>query len=195
MVDPSKDATCIESGLTEGSHCSRCNEVLMKQEIIPALSHDYIEHEKVNASCTEDGHEAYVECRRCDYSTYVEIKALGHVYDNNCDVSCNTCGDVRKITHTCIAIDSNDEIYHYCSVCKEMHTPNCIDWKLVSEEDGIKTYEGQCIDCGLTVTKQEMEPEKSGCNGGCGGSITSSILGLISLAGVAIYLSKRKENK
>ncbi|MDE7087105.1 MAG: hypothetical protein K2O67_02820, partial [Clostridia bacterium] len=41
VTDEAKAATCTETGLTEGKHCSRCDEVLTAQEEIPALGHDY----------------------------------------------------------------------------------------------------------------------------------------------------------
>ena len=40
VPDPGKPATFEESGLTEGSHCSECGEVLKPQEIIPALRYE-----------------------------------------------------------------------------------------------------------------------------------------------------------
>lgn len=40
---PGSDATCINTGLTEGKKCSECNEVLVPQNVIPTTSHNYLE--------------------------------------------------------------------------------------------------------------------------------------------------------
>ncbi|MDE6585070.1 MAG: hypothetical protein K2K80_00110, partial [Clostridia bacterium] len=34
-TDEAISATCTETGLTEGKHCSVCNTVLVKQEVVP----------------------------------------------------------------------------------------------------------------------------------------------------------------
>ncbi len=39
VTDAAVGATCTTAGLTEGSHCSACGEVLVAQETIPALGH------------------------------------------------------------------------------------------------------------------------------------------------------------
>ena len=44
---PQKAATCTQTGLTEGSKCSVCGEMLQEQETIPALNHDYTNVEPV----------------------------------------------------------------------------------------------------------------------------------------------------
>lgn len=46
IEDVGKSATCTESGLTEGSHCSVCGEAIVVQTVIPATGHNY-----VNGSC------------------------------------------------------------------------------------------------------------------------------------------------
>jgi len=41
VIDSAVDASCTESGLTEGEHCSVCNKVLVEQKIIPAKGHTW----------------------------------------------------------------------------------------------------------------------------------------------------------
>lgn len=54
VTDPAKAATCAETGLTEGSHCSVCNEVLKEQySISKSLVHNYSEPTCLTpATCT-----------------------------------------------------------------------------------------------------------------------------------------------
>ena len=110
VTDPAVAATCTISGLSEGSHCSRCDVVLVEQETVPALGHDEVQHEAKAATCTEKGWKAYVTCSRCDYSTYEEIPAKGHMKgfpltENEVSASCTVDG-------------SYDTVY-YCDVCLE----------------------------------------------------------------------------
>lgn len=43
--------------------------------------HDLVSFNKKEATCLEDGYEAYEKCNGCDYSTFKEIKAFGHEYE------------------------------------------------------------------------------------------------------------------
>lgn len=42
-IDAAVVATCTEAGKTEGKHCEICSEVLIAQEEIPALGHQYVD--------------------------------------------------------------------------------------------------------------------------------------------------------
>ena len=51
-IDAAVAPTCTETGLTEGKHCSVCNEVLVKQEVVAATGHTF-----ENGKCTVCGAE------------------------------------------------------------------------------------------------------------------------------------------
>lgn len=64
-----KAATCTESGLTDGIKCSRCGEILVAQQVIPALGHDplpAVEENRIEPTETSTGsYDSVVYCNRC----------------------------------------------------------------------------------------------------------------------------------
>lgn len=86
-IDPAKEATCMQTGRTQGSHCSVCGVVIKAQTVTPALGHDYSGAYVYDA----DGH--WRVCSRC---AALEEKH-SHVYDNDKDALCNDCGFERTI--------------------------------------------------------------------------------------------------
>jgi len=78
VTDPAVEATCTKEGLTEGSHCSVCEAIIIEQKPVEKKPHDTVKHEAKEATCLEKGHEAYEECRTCDYTTFKETDPLGH---------------------------------------------------------------------------------------------------------------------
>ena len=91
---PGHDVSCTQDGLTEGQICTTCEKVLVEQELLPALGHNYC-GVTVGPTCTEDGYLT-MSCDRCGYS-YVEAgePSTGHSYE---DYVCSGCGDVIWVT-------------------------------------------------------------------------------------------------
>ena len=90
-----KDATCTESGLTDGKVCSVCNATIVAQEEIPALDHDMIVDAPQTVTCTEAGLTEGAHCSRCDYKVeQTEVPALGHdiVVDAAVAPTCSATG-------------------------------------------------------------------------------------------------------
>ena len=65
VIDAAVEPTCTEPGLTEGSHCSVCNEVLRKQETVPAKGHTEVIDAAVEPTCTEPGMTEGSHCSVC----------------------------------------------------------------------------------------------------------------------------------
>lgn len=77
VVDSAVSPTCTEAGLTEGKHCSICNEVLVAQETVAALGG----HKWAEANCTTP--------KTCNVCGTTEGEASGHdMVDSVCSI-CN----------------------------------------------------------------------------------------------------------
>ena len=118
VVDAAVAATCEKTGLTEGSHCSVCNEVLVAQKVVDKIPHALTKTEAKAATCTEDGNNAYYTCSACGkifkdaegtQETTVEneiLAASGHTM---------TKTDAKAATCT----ENGNTAYWHCSVCNK----------------------------------------------------------------------------
>ena len=89
-IVPAVEATCTESGLTEGKKCSVCGETLVEQEVVAALGHTEEIVPAVAATCTETGLTEGKKCSVCG-ETLVEqeeIPAVGHEWKGTGCVRC-----------------------------------------------------------------------------------------------------------
>ncbi len=118
VIDESIPATCTEPGLSEGSHCSVCNAILVKQNVIPA-QHNIVVDKAVKATCTETGLTEGSHCSVCNAILIEQniIPANGHSYEYEFNLEnhfgyCSICGEVNTenhnidpITNTCLDCD------------------------------------------------------------------------------------------
>ena len=92
VLDAEVKASCTEAGLSEGSHCSRCNKVLKTQSIINPLGHIY-DVVVTPPTCTEKGYTTYT-CHCGD--TYIDsiVDELGHdiIIDKSVEETCTSTG-------------------------------------------------------------------------------------------------------
>lgn len=84
MSHEGNQASCTDTGLTDGIKCSTCGEMLVGQQLVQALGHDKETLNGYAATCTENGMTNGERCKRCG-DIIVEqkvIPATGHLYGN-----------------------------------------------------------------------------------------------------------------
>ena len=94
-----KEPTCTEAGVK--TFVCENDETHTYTEVMEALGHDAVQHEAQKVTCTEIGWDAYETCKRCDYTTKVEIPALGHIMDKVEVTKEFTCTEAGKEVISC----------------------------------------------------------------------------------------------
>lgn len=104
VVDEGYPKTCTKDGLSNGSHCSVCGEVIVPQEVIPA-SHEWEYAVSSEPTCTTPGLASGMYCKECHATTSGEkvLPALGHDYHD----------EVHKTEY------GHSYTIHQCSRCED----------------------------------------------------------------------------
>ena len=148
VADEAVAPTCTKNGLTEGSHCAVCGEVIVAQRTVPALGHELSYHAGQAATCTQAGWNAYETCGNCGYTTYAEIPALDHNY---VDGVCTRCGVADPDAQpTPGGTDEPDEPHVHTEVTDEAVAPTCT-------KNGL-TEGSHCAVCGEVIVAQRTVP-------------------------------------
>ncbi len=153
------EATCTEDGSFESVvYCSVCEAELSREvKTLHMLGHDTVKHEAKAPTCTEIGWEAYETCTRCDYTTYVELKELGHteaapVEEKRVEPTCTEAGSYESVVYcsVCNAELSREaktiEALGHDTIAHEAKAPTCT-------EIGWEAYE-TCARCDYTTYKE-----------------------------------------
>ncbi len=90
VIDAAVEATCTATGLTEGSHCSDCGEIIVVQVEIDTLPHTY--DEESDDTCNACG---YVRCLH-NNTTIIHIPATctSNGFDST---ECDDCGVILMV--------------------------------------------------------------------------------------------------
>ncbi len=110
VTDPAVPATCTATGLTEGSHCSVCEQELVAQEVVPMIKHTAVTDAAVPATCTATGLTEGSHCSVCDHVIVAQevVPMAEHteseaVKENEVAATCTENGSYNTVV--------------YCSVC------------------------------------------------------------------------------
>ena len=162
-----KSATCTMPGMTDGTKCKMCGVVYAEQEQIVALGHNLVIIEAKAPTCSLIGWKEYVKCERCDYTTYEELPATGHTYENSVCSTCGftlenhthayqysrvtqeaTCSNVGIITYTC---ECGEETTEEVAMLAHVYNSGAVTSAVTCTENGERTY--TCLNCETTKTE------------------------------------------
>lgn len=143
-VLPAVQTSCANAGLTEGSRCSVCGEILVQQEVIPQLEHTPKTIHGIYPMCFRDGWTDGLECAVCGeiLKECEVIPALSHI-----------TGGLPSEEPTCSSVGWTEGLA--CQICgyiiqpREMiaklaHTPGAVH-KEKWDEDPVLDANGEMI--------------------------------------------------
>ena len=96
IEDAAVAPTCEKDGLSAGTHCARCDKVLIEQKTIPAKGHTVHIDEGKAATCEESGLTEGKHCSECGKVLIEQkrIAPLGHQME---DGVCSRCGKQESV--------------------------------------------------------------------------------------------------
>ena len=200
VIDEEVPPTCAKTGLTEGSHCSVCGEIIVQQEAIEKLEHTLRVLPERKVDCVSAGLSEGQVCTVCGkivVAQQVTFNPLGHELGETTIITaadcendglgkavCQRCGAEETViipamghsweAATCVSKKT-------CSVCGKTEG-NLSSHKLTSQTiDATCAKKGKtvytCTVCGYTYEKEIQLKEHSWINATCTAPKTCSVCG------------------
>ncbi|MBQ5327833.1 MAG: leucine-rich repeat protein [Oscillospiraceae bacterium] len=156
VIDPAVEATCTETGLTEGKHCSVCNTILVKQNVVSTKDHTEVIDKAVAPTCTETGLTEGKHCSVCNTILVAQtvIKAKGHteVIDKAVAPTCTETGLTEgkhcSVCNTILVAQTVVKAKGHTEVIDKAVAPTCTETGLTEGK--------HCSVCNTVLVKQNV---------------------------------------
>lgn len=146
VIDKGYPPTCVEWGLTDGTHCAICLLVTKKQETIHTTPHAYDISNKVEPTCTEDGYSGDKKCRDCGNEISGYVLGASHKWELKEVLKESSCTEEGVVLMECERCKETMEMLRD----KKMHEWEWKNTPSTCKEEGVFT--ATCKGCGETVT-------------------------------------------
>lgn len=190
VVDEGFAPTCEEEGLSDGVHCSVCEEILVPQQTLEALGHSWDEGTEIQQpTCNDEGVKLFTCLNDVNHTKTEAVSALGHTPGAAATCSepqiCTVCkvviesasGHNYEAVVTASGCLSEGYTTYNCSACGDSYIDNVTaplghsfsGWQTVKFATCIKTglQERVCLLCGEVETRITEKVAHSFENGVC----------------------------
>ena len=140
---PGYNASCTSTGLSNGSQCKKCGEILLAQQVLPIKGHSEVVIEGYDSTCTNTGLTNGIRCTECQNilvaQEIIPTKPHTDVLDEAVASTCTSTG-LTDGAHcgVCGAITRAQEVVDLIP-----HTES--DWII---DTGTQTQYKKCLVCG-----------------------------------------------